>query len=66
MCNGEGLGFAFEARHGGEEIARVLRLWRFQNFAHGALFDDLALAQHDDAVGNVRDDTEIMGDEEQA
>ena len=37
-----------------------------QHFLDGALLDHLAVAQHDDAIGDVGDDAEIMGDQQHA
>ncbi len=39
-------------------------LWAFEHVLHWPLFDDAALLHDRDAVGDVGDDAEIMGDEQ--
>ena len=39
-------------------------LWAFEHIRDRTLLDDAAFLHHCDAVGNVGDDAEIMGDEQ--
>ena len=49
-----------------DQLARVGLARVAQHFLDGAVLDHLAVAQHDDAIGDVGDDAEIMRDEQHA
>ena len=53
-----------EARHGGDEGARILVLRTPQDVVRRPLLDQLALPHHRDAVGDLRHHAEIMRDEQ--
>ena len=58
-----GKGFA-DAGHGRHEALRVRLLRVREHLGARAAFDDAAPVHHDDAVGDVLDDAEVVGDEE--
>ena len=47
-----------------DEPARVVLARRLDDLLHRAVFDHLAVAQHHDVVGDLRDDGEVVGDVE--
>ncbi len=53
-------------RHRVDQLARVGLARVAQDFLDGAVLDHLAMTQHDDAVGDVGHDAEIMGDQQHA
>ena len=53
------------ARGGGEESLRVALLGRRQHLVDRPLLADGAAVEHDHAVGDARDDAEVVRDEEQ-
>ncbi len=46
------------------EPRRVVLLWRLDDLLHGAVFHGLAVAQHHDVIGDLRDDGEVVRDVE--
>ena len=55
-----------ERRPAGEQRLRVGVLRRGEDLRHGALLANLAVAHHDDVVGDLADDAEVVADEEHA
>ena len=53
-----------QRRHGGDELLGIGMLRIVQHRRGRALFDDDAVLHHRDAVGDLGDDAEIMGDEQ--
>ena len=51
-------------RHGGEQHARVRLARRLQHLVLAAGFDLPSLLEHDDTIGNLRDDAHVVRDEE--
>ena len=49
-----------------DQLAGVGLTWVAQHLLDGAVLDHLAVAQHDDAIGDIGHDAEIMGDEQYA
>ena len=56
--------FRSDAGDGGDEALGVGFLGVEENLFSGAAFDNLALEHHDDVVGDVLDDADVVGDEE--
>ena len=52
-----------QLRYGGEQRPGIGMLRPLQHVVGRALFDHLAVLEHDDAIGDIGDDAEIMGDE---
>jgi hypothetical protein len=55
----------FETRRSAQQAFGIRMPRMLQHFADGTFFDDAAGVHDGDAIGNLRDDAEIVGDEEQ-
>ncbi len=47
----------------GEQTDRIGMKRVMENLGHGSLFHDFSRVHHMHAVGNLRDDAQVMGDE---